>query len=84
MNDSDSQKFYCAVMNCIGVYTVILLIVTIALCVFTILAMLRNNELLTKIDIPLLFITIKNLIGTFIMLPVIIISAFKCKYVKNI
>ena len=48
MNDSDSQKFDCAVMNCIGVYTVILLIVTIALCVFIILAMLRNNELLTK------------------------------------
>jgi hypothetical protein len=77
MNDSDSKQFDCSVMASIGVYTVILLIVTIALCVFTILAMLRNKELLTKIDIPLLFITIKNLIET--KLPVIIISAFKCK-----
>ena len=86
-NFTNSSKLFapeaiveCSVLKKIGVYCIILFIISFTSNLAVIIVFIKNkNHLLNGVNILILSLTILNLIGTLIELPLVITSAFYCK-----
>jgi hypothetical protein len=91
MNKSNSSNFFddgpdpllkCSELINIGIYVVILFIVSLISNITLIYILIKHKkQLLNRINIQIFVLSILNLIGTLIELPMVGIAAFACKYV---
>ena len=91
MNKSNSSNFFgdgpdpllkCSELINIGIYVVILFIVSFISNVTLIYILIKHRkQLLNRINIQIFVLSILNLIGTLIELPMVGIAAFACKYI---
>ena len=72
----------CRVLKIFGVYCSLLFIVSNASNITVLYILLRNRTLLRHIYILIFALAVLSLIGTLVELPLIIITAFSCRYKK--
>ena len=74
----------CSTLQLVGVYCIILFLISIISNSLLILILIRNRKkLLTSVNIFIFALAILSLIPTLIELPLLTITAFKCKYNKK-
>ena len=82
---SDSSIDDCPLLNSVAIYCVLLFLVSLVSNFMIILILIKNKkELLHQINILIFVLAFLNLIGTLIGLPVVMITAFKCKFVLHL
>ena len=92
MNKSKSSNFFddfapdpllkCSELFNIGIYVVILFLISLISNITVIFILLKHKkQLLNRINIQIFALSILNLIGTVIELPMVGIAAFACRYI---
>ena len=88
MNKSNSSDLYgpdplltCSELKNIGIYVVILFIISVISNITLIYILIKNKKhLLNEVNIQIFALSILSLIGTLIELPMVGIAAFACRY----
>ena len=75
----------CSTLHNIGIYVVILFIISLISNITVIYILIRHRKsLLTAVNIQILCVSILNLIGTLVELPMVGIAAFVCRFIFGI
>lgn len=69
----------CQVLSIFGVYCILLFIVSTSANITVLWILLKNRNLLKHIYILIFALAVLSLLGTIVELPLIIITAFKCR-----
>ena len=71
----------CKILNVVGGYYIFLFLISCISNIWILWILIKNKMLLQHANLLLFAVAILSLIGTFIELPLIIVTSFKCKYV---
>jgi len=81
MNDTeDEHLFECSVLNNVGIYCVIVMVIALFSNVILISILAKHKkELLHNLNILVIVVSILSLIGTIVGFPILIATSFKCR-----
>lgn len=73
----------CSHLRYIGVYLCSLFLLAFISNLIVIVAFYKNRDLFTPVNTLIFSLIILNLLGSIMEIPIVAISAFKCKYVRK-
>ena len=73
----------CYTLYYIGVYCIVLFVISFISNTTLLILIIKFSKELLKNNLLMMWLIILNLIGTLIELPLVAISAFKCKYISG-
>ena len=81
MNDTeDEHLFECSVLNNVGIYCVIVMVIALFSNVILISILAKHKkELLHNLNILVIVVSILSLIGTIVGFPILSATSFKCR-----
>jgi hypothetical protein len=81
MENSTNSTVNCITLIKIGYYCIVLFVLSILSNTVVIVIFIRNKKFMNHVNLLIIFLSILNLIGTIIELPMVTISAFNCHFV---
>ena len=77
----DTKPFDCLILKFVGIYCILIFIISIASNVSLIWVLLSNKKkLLHQFNILIFALAVLSLLGAIVDLPLVIITSFECRY----
>ena len=81
MENSSNSSVDCLALTKIGYYCLGLLVLSIISNTSIIVIFIKNKKFMNHVNLLIIFLSILNLVGSLIELPIVTISAFNCRFV---